>query len=159
MPDPTPSPTPRPRLLDLKFDESDRVLVEAHTVYLGTNGYAYYSNWENGRSYPRTLHSLIVGPTPPKSHIDHINGDKLDNRRENLRVVSPGRNQVNRHGLNKNNGSGARGVTVRKSGPNPYIAQIMVDRKVHHLGSFPTLESAVAARRAAELEHWGELCP
>ncbi len=56
-------------------------------------------------------------------------------------------------------GSGVRGVTVRRSGPNPYVAQIMVDRKVHYLGSFNTLESAVAARQAAELEHWGELCP
>lgn len=150
----------RPRLLDLKLDDQDLHVLESRTVYLGTNGYAYYSTWENGRSVPRTLHSLIMGPTPPKSHIDHINGDKLDNRRANLRVVSPGLNQVNRHELNKNNSSGVRGVQrTGQSQIRPWRAQITANRKNYHLGLFATKDEAVAARRAAEVELYGELCP
>lgn len=156
----------RPRLLDLKggkrtiIDEADWPLVEGKTVYLGTNGYAYYSTWENGRSYPRTLHSLLVD-APKGSHIDHINGDKLDNRQTNLRVVSPQRNQINRKRPNKNNSTGIRGVNYAPhlSRKSPWRAQITVNRKNLHLGLFATAEEATAARRAAELEHYGEYCP
>jgi len=149
-------------LLDLKLDEQDWTMADDRmlTIYLGTNGYAYYSTWKDGKSHPRTLHSLIMGPTPPKSHIDHINGDKLDNRRENLRVVTPGRNQVNRHRLNRNNTSGTRGVQrTNQSQRNPWRAQITVDHKNIHLGLFATEQEAIAARRDAELLHYGELCP
>ena len=152
------------RILDLQngqrglIDEDDWHLVKDLTPYLGTNGYVYYSTWRHGRSWPKTLHSLLVGAVPGM-HVDHVNGDKTDNRRCNLRHVTPQQNQVNRHRTNRNNTSGVRGVTVRLGARNPYIAQIMVNRKTLYLGSFPTLETAKAARRAAELLHFGKECP
>ena|ERR1035438_1753177 len=151
----------KPRLLDLGVlvDDEDVERIAALTVYIGTNGYAYFSIWSNGASRPDTLHSFIMGGARKGFHIDHINGDKLDNRKENLRFTSPSRNQVNRHKLNKNSGSGVRGVTKRSSGPNPFIAQIMVNRRMKYLGSFPTLESARIARKSAELSLYGEVCP
>ena len=156
----------RPRLLDLPhghtaiIDEADWLAVSSLTLYLGANGYVYYSIWENGRSIPRTLHQFLMGRTPG-THIDHINGDKTDNRRANLRVVSPQTNQVNRKRLNRNNASGLRGVAYRPqlSAKSPWRAQITVDRKNYHLGLFATQEEAVQARRAAELERYGELTP
>lgn len=82
------------------------------------------------------------------------------NRRENLRVVTPGRNQVNRKHLNKNNRSGIRGVQqTGQSALKPWRAQLTVNRKNLHLGLFATEEEAVAARRSAELDHYGDLCP
>jgi hypothetical protein len=48
----------RPRLLDLQLDEADREALAHLTIYVGTNGYAYYSTWEDGRSNPRTVHGL-----------------------------------------------------------------------------------------------------
>jgi hypothetical protein len=156
----------RPRLLDLKhghqtaIDQDDWPLVCDLTFYVGVNGYVYYSTWEQGKSIPRTLHGLLM-QAPPGTHVDHVNGDKLDNRRCNLRVVSPQRNQVNRKRLNRNNTSGVRGVSRRShlSATRPWLAQITVNRKNVYLGVFATQEDAVAARRAAELEYFGELCP
>lgn len=156
----------KPRILDLPhghrtlISEADLPLVDGLTLYRGTNGYVYFSTWKDGRTNPRTLHRLLID-APSGTHVDHINGDKLDNRRENLRVVSPSINQANRKRLNKNNRSGIRGVAYRPSlsARNPWRAQIMVDRRQIHLGLFATEAEAVARRRAAELEHYGELCP
>lgn len=128
------------------------------TLYVGKNGYAYYCRWLNGKSRPSTVHSLLV-KAPRGMHVDHINGDKLDNRLENLRVVTPQSNQVNRKRLNKNNTSGIRGVARRGSLKNPWHAQIMVNGKNIYLGLFPTMEAAAQARRLAELKYYGELCP
>ncbi len=81
----------KPRLLDLSdgsqavIDEADWPSVRGLTVYRGGNGYVYYSTWENGKSNPRTLHGFLMDP-PKGRHVDHINGDKLDNRPENLQV-------------------------------------------------------------------------
>lgn len=153
----------RPRLLDLphghqtQIDEADYPLVEGLTLYRGSNGYAYFSEWRDGKSHPQTLHGRLMAP-PAGSHVDHINGDKLDNRRENLRIVTPQRNQVNRKQRNRNNTSGVRGV--RRHGQcDRWVAQITVNRKNIYLGLFGRFEDAVEARRAAELEHYGELCP
>jgi hypothetical protein len=156
----------RPRLLDLPhghqtvIDEADWPAVCDLTVYRGANGYAYFSTWANGRSNPRTLHGYLMQP-PKGAHVDHINGDKLDNRRANLRVVSPQRNQINRKRVNRNNSTGTRGVgyAPRLSRVRPWRAQITVDGRNLHLGMFESEAAAVEARKSAELKHYGELCP
>ena len=60
----------------------------------------------------------------------------------------------------RSNGSGHRGV-VRYEGPKGtrWRARIMVNGKSVHLGSFLTAAEAVAARRSAERENFGEECP
>jgi hypothetical protein len=156
----------RPLLLDLPhgartvIDESDWSRVKDLTLYLGKNGYVYFSTWSDGRSKPRTLHQLLMS-APRGTHIDHINGDKTDNRRANLRIVSPQINQVNRKRLNRNNTSGVRGVSFRprRSATRPWHAQISVAGKTLYLGLFESRELAIEARKAAEIRHFGELCP
>ena len=138
------------------LDEQDLLRLDGRTVYMGSNGYAYFSTNATG---PITLHSFVMGGSLPGLHIDHINGNRLDNRRANLRFTSAQVNQVNRKRLNRNNHSGVRGVTVRTGARNPYIAQITVNRRNLYLGSYPTLEEARSARRVAEFEHYGEVCP
>lgn len=86
----------------------------------------------------------------PTDQIDHINGDRDDNRITNLRSVS---NSIN--GKNKKrdhrNVSGYIGVT-----PYPYhgtmkwVARIRVDGRLKHLGYFDTIQEAAVARKAAE---------
>ncbi len=138
-------------------DECDLERLQGRSVYLGSNGYAYFSTNKTG---PVTLHSFVMGGATPDMHIDHINGNKLDNRRGNLRVVTAQMNQMNRRRLSKSNTSGARGVSrVASAKWKPWRAQIMVNRRAIHLGMFATRDEAIVARRAAEVEHFGVACP
>lgn len=78
--------------------------------------------------------------------IDHINRNKLDNRKENLRVTTPHVNTIN-VGRYKNNNSGYKGVTKVNYG---YIATITVNRKKVYLGFYKDIQDAIKARTEAE---------
>lgn len=155
----------KPRLLDLPHgyqtivDEDAMEFVGGLTLYRSNNGYVYYSKWHDGKSWPELLHRLLANAPKDRSlHVDHINGNKLDNRRENLRVVTTQKNQVNRKNLNRNNTSGIRGVAF-VTAFGKWRAQITFQKKNRHLGLFRTKDEAISARRAAEMELYGELCP
>ena len=88
--------------------------------------------------------------------IDHINGNRSDNRIANLREATPSQNMANARfrPMNKN---GFRGVRHRPDGT--YQASIRKNGVGLHLGSFKTLEQAAAAyQKAAKLIH-GEFKP
>ena len=83
--------------------------------------------------------------------IDHIDGDKLNNRIANLRAATRGDNLANSR-LRADNTTGAKGITKRPCG----TWQVRISRKGrrYHIGSFATLAEAVAMRReAAERLH------
>lgn len=82
----------------------------------------------------------------PTGEIDHINGDKSDNRACNLRDVTRAENQLNRS-RRRNNESGVNGVSRRK---NRWTAMIQHNGKRHHLGFFSTRDEAAQARAEAE---------
>jgi hypothetical protein len=94
---------------------------------------------------------LLTYGSWPVDQIDHINGNKKDNRLENLRDVSSRENARNRK-IHKNNTSGALGVSFNKRGQN-YQAKIMVNKKSKHLGYFKNKEEAIAARAAANIKY------
>jgi len=89
----------------------------------------YYDEWPNGT-------------------IDHINGDKLDNRIENLRCVSSIENARNA-ALGANNTSGVVGVHLHKD-TGKWTAQIRANDKTIALGLFKKKGDAIIARKAAE---------
>lgn len=129
----------------------DRALKRAGDVAgnVGRNGYRRIT--VNYRSYYE--HHLAIafdtGALPPVgSHVDHINGDKTDNRLANLRVVTPSKNGLNRHGPNRNNRGGTLGVCEVR--PGAFVAFITVNRKRRHLGTYQSREAATVAREAAE---------
>jgi hypothetical protein len=88
----------------------------------------------------------------PKT-IDHINGDKLDNRIENLRAATVGQNQHNRK-TNANNTSGYKGVSWSKA-QKKWTARITLERKIIHLGYFANVEEAAEVVRKAREELHG----
>lgn len=92
-----------------------------------------------------------VGKNP--SIIDHINRDKLDNRRENLRICSQGQNSKNTS-RPTNNSSGSKGVTKSRNGTK-WRARIWNNRKEIHIGVFETLAEASAAYDNAAVELHG----
>jgi hypothetical protein len=85
----------------------------------------------------KQMHRLIMNP-PDNMQIDHINHNGLDNRKENLRLVTSRGNHLNRLNPNK---CGYPGLT--KSWKK-YRAQININGKKKHLGVFKTPEEAYA---------------
>lgn len=108
--------------------------------------------------YPHILHRLIwklYYRENPKHFIDHINGNKLDNKIENLRDVDPATNSRNITKLNKNNNSGYTGVYYCKM-TNSLVAQIQVLEKLIRLGSYNSKEEAAIARELKAKEIYGD---
>lgn len=84
--------------------------------------------------------------------VDHINNDRLDNRKCNLRVVTPKQNNMNK--LSRPNSSSKFiGVTLHKYG---WTASIGVNGERLHLGYFKDETEAAKARDIATKEHFGE---
>jgi hypothetical protein len=84
--------------------------------------------------------------------LDHINGDKGDNRIVNLREVTRAENNKNKSRY-KQNSSGFTGVGWHKV-TKKWAAKIRVDGRDYHLGVFASIEAAKEARAAAE-KHYG----
>ena len=138
-------------LLNNKKAEVARAIIDIESIktikpyrwHLST-GYAKSST--GGVSI--TMHELIIGYSRP----DHENRNKLDNRRLNLRPVTPSQNIMNQS-LRNDNKTGFRGVSyVESSGK--YRAQIKVDGERIHIGYYDTPEeAAIEYDKAAEIYH------
>jgi hypothetical protein len=90
----------------------------------------------------------------PNGQIDHINGDRLDNRICNLRVASHAENQRNSRRPTANT-SGIKGVSWDKR-ESKWQANIRVNNKMINLGRFNNKEDAAAVYRAAALRYHGD---
>ena len=86
----------------------------------------------------------------PIGQIDHINGNKSDNRIGNLRDVSRQVNNQNIRTAQRDSRSGILGVRVEGAG---FTARLKVDGKSLHIGSFRTEDEASAAYIAAKRKH------
>lgn len=89
-----------------------------------------------------------------RSLVDHVNTNKLDKRRSNLRLCTPSQNHANKPRSNKNT-SGYKGVSW-DSTRQKWKAGITVKQKARNLGRFSTPEEAHAAYLAAAREAFGE---
>ena len=90
---------------------------------------------------------------PDGYHVDHINGDKSDNRRRNLRICTPSENSCN--GARIDSKSGVRGVYWQEKRQR-YQVQITKDGITYSLGRFIDLDEAISVRLAAEDKHHGD---
>jgi hypothetical protein len=95
---------------------------------------------------------MMTGEDPTGFEIDHINGDKSDNRFCNLRLATSQTNKAN-CGLSSNNKSGFKGVHARGS---RWIASITHNRQLIHIGMFKSAKDAAAAYDAKAVELFGK---
>ncbi len=99
------------------------------------------------------MHRMILNPLP-KFEVDHINNNKLDNRRSNLRVCTNIQNHQNTP-KQKNNISGYKGVYFNKR-TGKWAASIRVRGKTIWLGYFNSVTSAALSYDTAALRYFGE---
>ena len=130
-------------LIDL--DDIDK--VKQYRWHLRDNGYVICE------SKKIRLHRLIMN-CPDDKIVDHINHDKLDNRKSNLRICTHQQNNMN-VSKHTNNSSGTPGV-YRDSRSGKWVAQIRYNYKKISLGSYDTLEEAKEARKQAEIDIFGD---
>lgn len=119
----------------LRILETYRLHVNARTGYVHV--------WHLLEKRAGYLHREVVS-APKGLTVDHINGNKLDNRRVNLRLASQSENLQNRHGLAASNTSSARGVSWDKT-HSKWMAFAKLNGKFKNLGLFEKKEDAAAA--------------
>lgn len=108
----------------------------------------------NGKRPTQMMHRYILGITDNGVHVDHIDGNGLNNRRNNLRVCSHAENMWN-SAAHKDNSTGLKGIWLDKR-INKYCASIRVHGKKRYLGSFDTPLLANDAYRQAAIDLHGE---
>lgn len=110
-----------------------------------TNNRGYKQISLNSKTYflHRVIWVLMFGNIPKGFYIDHINGNKTDNRLENLRLATNSQNQQNRPAP-KNSSSGYRGVTWHKQAQK-WMARICYNKQRKTIGLFDTAENAYKA--------------
>jgi len=124
-------------------DIQDWEKIKQYRWYLGINGYP--ATRVKGKTV--CLHQFLMARE--KGYvIDHINRNRLDNRRENLRYASLRVNSIN---TTARSNSGHLGIYILKSGR--YQAKIRNSGKNVSLGTYNTLEEAIAVRAKAEAEY------
>ncbi len=114
-------------------------------------GYAVVTRMGHSEFIHRLAWTKVNGPIPDGRLIDHINGDRGDNRIANLRLVSLSENNQKRK-PQRNNTSGYAGVTRLKKA---WIAQITINGRSRYLGSYENKESAYSAYITAKIKAHG----
>lgn len=131
-------------------DRSDYDLIKNFSWFVSSTGYATTGSGKT-QVY---MHRLVMREyLTDGKEIDHANGNGLDNRKNNLRVCNH-RENLRNLAVQKNNTSGYPGVYKDRYGN--YKVMIMVDYKSIVVGTYPTFEQAVAARKRAEDDYHGE---
>lgn len=137
-----------------KVSPQDFYKVSQHAWYLSKKGYLSTGIYNNGKTTQICMHRLILGKPPKGFDTDHINRDRTDNRRENLRFIPHYLNGHNRP-KQKNNTSGYKGVYFHneKNRLKKWSARIAIKGKDYTAGRFITKEEAVLARKNLERKY------
>ena len=137
-------------------------IINASDVPLvdGVNWYAMISYFRTGGI--RTVYAArivnrrgvlmhrLISRAPDGMQVDHVDGDGLNDRRENMRIATPSQNSQNQK-VKGNNKTGVKGVCFDRA-RGKFRAEIRVDRKVFSLGRFDRLEDAASAYAKASAE-------
>lgn len=115
-----------------------------------------YVNMSIGRKsiHAHRLAWLYVFGSLPNGMLDHIDGNRSNNRLSNLRLVTPAQNAFNKSACQRNK-CGVKGVSWSK-GRRAWIAQIGIGYWRKNLGAFDTIAEASAAYTAAAEQFFGE---
>lgn len=146
------------RIYFVAIDAIDEDLTERHWSSMNSrkDAYAVYYVKRNAVFVHRTILERVLGRLLVRGEfVDHIDGNRLNNKRSNLRLASRSQNGGNRK-RNADNTSGYKGVVRENSKARPWAAKINIDGKQRRLGKFATPEEAFEAYCEAARRVYGE---
>lgn len=132
---------------NVQLDQEDLLTYGFYKAYMH-DGYVMLSY--QGKKV--MLHRLVMGM--PNCQIDHINRDRADNRKSNLRLVTNQQNSFNST-TGINNSSGYKGVSWSKAA-KAWEARLMLNGRSVYLGLHRTKEEAAARYNEAAAHFFGE---
>lgn len=138
------------------FDLEDLPVIKSHIWYRDKDGYLVSCYYFNGQQRFVRFHRIVMRAQLGQV-VDHINKDRSDNRKQNLRCCSRSENVRNR-GLCSSNTSGVTGVFFDKA-RDKWVASITHEHKRILIGRFATKEDAIRARLEKEAELFKEFAP
>lgn len=113
---------------------------------LSTDGYAQRVSKSDGRSVNVFMHRLVLGDVDPSLHVDHIDGDPLNNRRSNLRTATRTQNMQNMRNSPRRKAGRLKGVKYQAaSKTRPWFGGINYNGSVINLGYYASEAEAATA--------------
>jgi hypothetical protein len=149
-------------LYNKQEEELARTLISLDKVDLIKN---YRWNYSSSNGYVSSgagkdqilLHRFIMN-APKDKVVDHIDGNKLDNMNNNLRICSHCENSQNSI-MKSNNTSGITGVWLDKRYKgNTWVAEIYANGQKYYLGRYKNKDDAIKVRKEAEDKYFGDFC-
>jgi hypothetical protein len=122
---------------------------------LGNNFYAVRNLRINKKYVCSILMHRLVANNNSKMHTDHLNGNSLDNRKENLRICNTSENLMNQKKA-VNNKSGYKGVGKYDNNKSKFRSTISYNGKSINLGYYKTIKEAAKAYNEAAIKYHGE---
>jgi hypothetical protein len=139
-------------VLDQEVGEEFIREYPGRTVRVNPAGYAYADLKIEGKLVKVYLHRWIMR-APKGLDVDHINGDRLDNRRENLQLCTRGQNMMKSR-KRRGTRSRYRGVSWN-AGKQRWQAQVNIDGRAKLIGRFESEEEAARAYDATAKALYG----
>ena len=138
------------------FDLEDYDKIKDYCWRIKSDGYIVSSMYFDTDCKKQIfLHRLIMDCCEDNTLVvDHMNHERNDNRKSNLRIITTQQNNMN-NSLRKDNKSSVTGVFWNKQN-NVWQAQIRINKKNIYLGCFKNINDAIKVRKEAEEKYFGE---
>ena len=140
-----------------EIDEADFEYISQWKWGFGANGYAVRTVQIDGKKKTVLMHRVLLS-APKGTDVDHANQDKLDNRRNNLRLATRSQNRANTTSRARPNSELPMGVSYNPSPRTrqPFMARVCRDGKSYFCGNFYTVEEAHEAYLTKKRMLFGE---
>lgn len=127
-------------ICEIDFSDFDDVNSINGTWQLSSTGYAYYKTTKGGKVETLWIHRMLLNVKETFVHVDHRDGNRLNNKRDNIRISDMKKNSQN-ISVRNDSKTGVRGVYYRKD-RDKYVAKITTYGKDYIIGNFKSLELA-----------------